>query len=286
MSRFLIPLLTSSNRPLIESLGHPNDCQVVLFFIQLIRLMIKQDSMKRIIIPTRCTTHAVHLFQLAIKLYSKEGFHCTFLQVIPIPDNESDLMTLGRAPSGYVFEPKDLSAIKEMTNENPSIIKGYTIDQVYGDSPAVLKQFIEEYGVDMVFYAREEWQDQARKSGLDVFRMLCRARCPIMYVAKSELSEISAEFLQPQTRDYASAREMTDAVSRIHASKQPGMEIPETMVYQFNAVEKKLSGYADKMQSNDIPTMKMGGLSGYFLREQRLEKILLQSNASLLLLTI
>ena len=48
--------------------------------------------MKKIIIPTRCTEHAVNLFRLATRLYSNEGFHCTFLQVVPIPDNEGDLM--------------------------------------------------------------------------------------------------------------------------------------------------------------------------------------------------
>ncbi|MBW0177851.1 hypothetical protein [Sediminibacterium sp.] len=240
--------------------------------------------MKKIIIPTRCTEHAVHLFRLATKLYSNEGFHCTFLQVVPIPENESDLLTLGRQPAGYIFSDESLSEIRKMENEFAHVIKGYSIDRIYGDSPAVFKQYIQEFGADMVFYSREEWQEARKSLNLDVFRMLCRSRCPIMYIAKSDLANISEELLQPQTRAYHTAREMSDAVSLIDAAK--AKDIPEALVYQFNAVEKKLSGFSEMMQNKDIPTVKMGKLSSYFMREQRLERILMQSNVSLLLLTI
>jgi hypothetical protein len=240
--------------------------------------------MKKIIIPTRCTEHAVHLFRLATKLYSNEGFHCTFLQVVPIPENESDLLTLGRQPAGYIFSDESLSEIRKMENEFAKVIKGYSIDRIYGDSPAVFKQYIQEFGADMVFYSREEWQEARKSLNLDVFRMLCRSRCPIMYIAKSDLANISEELLQPQTRAYHTAREMSDAVSLIDAAK--AKDIPEALVYQFNAVEKKLSGFSEMMQNKDIPTVKMGKLSSYFMREQRLERILMQSNVSLLLLTI
>jgi len=242
--------------------------------------------MKKIIIPTRCTEHSVHLFRLATKLYSNEGFHCTFLQVVPIPDNESDLMTLGRQLAGYIFSEESLSSIRKIEAENAQVVKGYSIDRVYGDSPAVFKQYIQEFGVDMVFYSREEWQDASKELHLDVFRMLCRSRCPIMYIAKSDLANISEELLQPETRAYHTAREMSEAVSLINAAKGRANDIPEALVYQFNAVEKKLSGFSDMMQSKDIPTVKMGKLSSYFMREQRLERILMQSNVSLLLLTI
>lgn len=242
--------------------------------------------MKKIIIPTRCTEHAVHLFRLATKLYSNEGFHCTFLQVVPIPDNESDLMTMGRQPSGYVFSDQSLINIKKIEAENAQIVKGYSIDKIYGDSPAVFKQYVQEFATDMVFYSREEWQEAGKELHLDVFRMLCRSRCPIMYIAKSDLANISEELLQPQTRAYHTAREMSDAVSLINAARKRDQDIPEALVYQFNAVEKKLSGYSDMMESKEIPTIKMGKLSSYFMREQRLERILMQSNVSLLLLTI
>lgn len=240
--------------------------------------------MKKILIPTRCTEHAVHLFRLATKLYSNEGFHCTFLQVVPIPDNESDLMTLGRQPVGYVFSEASLNAIRKIEAENSQVVKGYSIDRIFGDAPAVFKQYVQEFGIDMVFYSREEWQAAAKELQLDVFRMLCRSRCPIMYIAKSDLANISDELLQPQTRAYHTAREMSDAVSLIDAAK--AKDVPEALVYQFNAVEKKLSGFSEMMQTRDIPTVRMGKLSSYFMKEQRLERILMQSNVSLLLLTI
>ncbi len=240
--------------------------------------------MKKILIPTRCTEHSVHLLRLATKLYGHEGFHCTFLQVVPLPDNEVDLMMLGREPSGYVFAESSLNSIRKIEAENKQVIKGYSIDKIYGDSPAVFKQYIGEFGIDMVFYSREEWQEAGKELNLDVFRMLCRSRCPIMYIAKSDLANISDELLQPQTRAYHTAREMSDAVSLIDAAKSK--DVPEALVYQFNAVEKKLSGFSDMMQGKDIPTIKMGKLASYFMREQRLERILMQSNVSLLLLTI
>lgn len=242
--------------------------------------------MKKIIIPTKCTEHSVNLFRLAARLYRNEGFHCTFLQVVPIPDNESDLMTLGRQSLGYIFPNESLQEIRKIEAEHSNVVRGYSIDRIYGDSPAVFKQYINEFGADMVFYSREEWQESAKTIGLDVFRMLCRARCPIMYIAKSDLANISEALLQPETRAYHTAKEMTDAVSLIDAPKSAEYEIPASLVYQFNAVEKKLSNFSDMMHSKDIPTIKMGKLSSYFMREQRLERILMQSNVSLLLLTI
>lgn len=240
--------------------------------------------MKKILIPTRCTEHSVHLLRLATKLYGNEGIHCTFLQIVPLPDNEGDLMILGREPSGYVFSESSLNSIRKIEAENKQVIKGYSIDRIYGDSSAVFKQYIDEFGIDMVFYSREEWQEAGKELKLDVFRMLCRSRCPIMYIAKSDLANISDELLQPQTRAYHTAREMSDAVSLIDAAKSK--DVPDALVYQFNAVEKKLSGFSEIMQGKDIPTIKMGKLSSYFMREQRLEKILMQSNVSLMLLTI
>lgn len=242
--------------------------------------------MKKIIIPTRCTEHAVHLFRLATKLYSHEGFHCTFLQILPIPDNENDLMTLGRQPDLYVFSNQSLAHIKAIEADNAHVVKGYSIDRIYGDAPAVFKQYIQEFGVDMVFYAREEWQEVGKQLNLDVFRMLCRSRCPIMYIAKSDLANIADELLQPQNRDYHTAREMSEAVSLINTAQEREKEIPAALVYQFNAVEKKLSGFSDMMQSKHIPTVRMGKLSGYFMREQKIQRILVQSKVSLLLLTI
>ncbi len=98
---------------------------------------------------------------------------------------------------------------------------------------------------------------------LDVFRMLCRSRCPIMYIAKSDLANISDELLQPQTRAYHTAREMSDAVSLIDAAKSK--DVPEALVYQFNAVEKKLSGFSDMMQVR-ISLPLNGKLASYFMR--------------------
>ncbi len=88
--------------------------------------------MKKILIPTRCTEHSVHLLRLATKLYGHEGFHCTFLQVVPLPDNEVDLMMLGREPSGYVFAESSLNSIRKIEAENKQVIKGYSIDKIYG----------------------------------------------------------------------------------------------------------------------------------------------------------
>lgn len=247
---------------------------------------IKNKHMKKIIIPTRCTEHAVNLFRLATRLYRNESFHCTFLQVVPIPDNESDLMTLGRQSYGYQFTAEALKSIRKIEAENSTVVKGYSIDRIFGDSPAVFKQYIQEFGCDIAFYSREEWYETSKTIGLDVFRMLCRSRCAVMYIAKSDLANISEELLQPETRAYHTAREMSDAVSLMNAPNSHQSDIPASLVYQFNAVEKKLSGFSEMMQTRNIPTVKMGKLSGYFMREQRLEKILMQSNVSLLLLTI
>jgi uncharacterized alpha-E superfamily protein len=79
---------------------------------------------------------------------------------------------------------------------------------------------------------------------------------------------------------------MSDAVSLLDAPASNQQQVPSSLVYQFNAVEKKLSNFSEMMQSQNIPTVKMGALSSYFMREQRLERILMQSNMSLLLLTI
>lgn len=242
--------------------------------------------MKKIIIPTRCTEHAVNLFRLATRLYKTESFYCTFLQVVPIPDNESDLMTLSRQAHGYKFSATALESIRKIEQENPEVVKGYSIDRIFGDSPSVFKQYVEEFGCDIAFYSREEWYETGKSTGLDVFRMLCRSRCAVMYIAKSDLANISEELLQPETRAFHTAREMSEAVSLLDAPASNQQQVPSSLVYQFNAVEKKLSNFSEMMQSQNIPTVKMGALSSYFMREQRLERILMQSNMSLLLLTI
>ena len=74
-----------------------------------------------------------------------------------------------------------------------------------------------------------------------------------MYIAKSDLANISQELLQPETRAYHTAREMSDAVSLINAAKDRANDIPEALVYQFNAVEKKLSGFSEMMQTKRNP---------------------------------
>jgi hypothetical protein len=242
--------------------------------------------MKKIIIPTTCTQHAVNLFRLATKLYRNEGFHCTFLQVVPLPNNENDLLTVARQPIGYTFTAEQINSIRSIEQEHSDVVKGYSIDRIFGDSPAVFKQYLAEYGADTVFYSREEWQEAKQVNGLDVFRMLCRSRCSIIYIAKSDLANIPDALLQPETRAYYTAKEMSDAVSLIDPPKRQDSQVPSSLVYQFNAVEKKLSSFSEMMRSKDIPTVRLGKLSSYFMREQKLERILMQSNVSLLLLTI
>ncbi len=218
--------------------------------------------MKTIVIPTNSGLNSQEHFKLAVNLFNEE-VTCLFLQIRPIPDNYNDMMTLHKHMSKYqcFTQPfiRSMNLLKEQYGDKVTI----KTDYIYGDSSAVFRNYINYHDADLVIYDKNEWQDIKTKTGLNIFRMVSRCGCELMYVSKD------------------------NTLSGIGITTTPNRETanaPDSVLYQYNAIEKHLDGLEDAFNNNKIVSKKINNVSRYFLNESIMQKMLVQSDCSLLLL--
>ena len=220
--------------------------------------------MKTIIIPAHCRSAFINLFKLSSSLFPEDRIHCRFLQIKPVPDNYNDLLTLPRnASTSTPFDVTFMQTITELNKFYGTRIS-FDTDHIYGDSPAVFRNYAQHNHCDLVIYDKEEWQDSKQKNKLDIFRMVSRSGCELMYISGGNL------LLQnkPATPSY----------------NERAKQAPASILYQYNTVDERLNNAHENVHGKQIISKKLSNLSRYFLSEDLLQKMLLQSNSSLLLL--
>lgn len=223
--------------------------------------------MKNIIIPANCGSSCIGQLKTAMNLFQNEDVTCVFLQIRQVPDNYNDMMTLHKNMGKYQFFDKSFSqAVVELKQEFGSRLTVRT-DYIYGDSPAVFRNYSKHHKIDLVIYDKKEWDNAAKENNLHIFRMVSRSGCELMYVL----------------RESNTLRSKIIPVNNITNQNVPA---PDSVMLQYNIIDNQLDVLQDGLiSSNKMISKKINKLSRYFLNESILQKMLYQSECSLILVT-
>jgi hypothetical protein len=221
--------------------------------------------MKTIIIPAHSSEASVNLFKLALSLFKDQPVHIRFLQIREVPDNYNDLLTIGRhAPKCQPFNNEFIGTINQLKQLYGDQVN-FSVDHIYGDSPVIFRNYTEYRNADLVMYDKQQWQDSKKKHGLNIFRMVSRCGCELMYVSGDHLLPEN-ELPAPSAREERSMKER---------------QAPVSIQYQYNAISAQLN---NSLYEKQVVSKRFSNLSRYFLNEDVLQKMLSQSEGSLLLL--
>lgn len=224
--------------------------------------------MKTIIIPARCQSTFIRSFQLSCSLFSDQSIKCIFLEIRAIPDNYNDLLTLSRnAHSSTIFDQSFIKTINQLNQVYEGRITLET-DYLYGDSPAVFRNYIQHKNCDLIIYDKHESQNNKYEHKLNIFRMVSRSGCEMIYISSDDFLSSTSPI------NYRSNDKIKKEIN----------SAPASILYQFNAVNERLTDAHNNLYGERIISKKYSNLSRYFLRENLLQKHLSQSQSGLLLL--
>lgn len=230
--------------------------------------------MKTIIIPVKFNLGSGHLLQSVVPLCEKQDVNVILLEVREVPNNYTELLTLPKVEQKQYL-------VDAYTNYATLLNKTYgtsiavTTDFLYGDSPAVFRNYAQFKGASLVIYAENEWIANGKKS-MNMFRMVKRCGCELMYV--------SAEVKQNEGVDVYTLKR-THTNSNTPVNRRIHKEAPETVLHQFNTVDNLLDDLHKQYFENKILSRKLSNLSRYFLKETALHNMLEKSNCSMVLIT-
>ncbi len=229
--------------------------------------------MKTIIIPVKFNLGSGSLLQSVVSLYEKQETNVVLLEVREIPSSYTELLTLPKVEQKqYLIDAyKNYAALLNKTYGTSIAI---TTDFLYGDSPAVFRNYVQFKDASLVIYAENEWHDSA--NSINIFRMVKRSGTELMYIAGEPV--VSTEGADVYTYKRQSNNSDTPASRRVRK------EAPETVMHQFNAVDNLLDGLHEQYFQNKILSKKISNLSRYFLKEASLHNMLEKSNCSVVLL--
>ncbi len=231
--------------------------------------------MKTIIIPVKFNLGSGALLQSVVPLCEKQEVNVILLEIREVPNNYTELLTLPKVEQKQYL-------VNAYTNHADLLNKTYgasiavTTDFLYGDSPAVFKNYVQFKGASLVIYAENEWSAGGNKS-MNMFRMVKRCGCELMYIlAETSKPNEGVDMYTLKRQNTGSDRPVN---RHIHE------EAPETVMHQFNAVDNLLDDLHTQYFGKKILFKKLSNLSRYFLKETSLHNMLEKSNCSGVLIT-
>ncbi|SHK75996.1 universal stress protein [Hymenobacter psychrotolerans] len=137
--------------------------------------------MKRIVIPTDLSLYSVHLIRYALNLLQGQTCHITLLQLTPLPDSITDLLTLPR-PDRAPLErnPEFGKAIARLQRHYALEIEAIQVAHLYYDGAQQLKQYLQELSIDLVLAPVP--LTRPAKGAAHLHRLLTNAPCPVLYI--------------------------------------------------------------------------------------------------------
>jgi hypothetical protein len=223
--------------------------------------------MKNIIIPAKCGSACIGQLKIAMNLFREEEITCVFLQIREVPDNYNDMMTMHKNMSRYKFFDESFSIVVSELKQEFGTRLTIKTDYIYGDSPAVFRNYTKHHKADLVIYDKKEWDNAAKENNLHIFRMVSRSGCELMYVYRDN-----------------SVPDKVIAVN--HNGRLQNVPAPDSVMLQYNIIDSQLNALQEGIaNSNKIISKKINKLSRYFLNESLLQKMLHQSECSLILVT-
>lgn len=241
--------------------------------------------MKTIVIPAKSQTNFNKLALTAMSLYENDTVHCIFLDIRPLPDNYNDLLTLSAKRTNSTLADAafyEVAAnLKKTYNDKITV----AVDFLYGDSSAVFKNYISFKEADLVIYDEQQWKPQQKSLKLNIFRMVSRCGCELMYIS-GEAKEENFEDVFKQNKHPKTEKPRTEThTGNIAIALNPAFEeAPQSLQYQFQAVDAMLNELQHNFYKSRILSKKLSNVSRYFLKETSLQKILSKSECSMMLI--
>lgn len=240
--------------------------------------------MKTIIIPFNASANFLDLTETIVSVSGNENVDCIFLSVYALPDNYNDLFSLNTSPftsqkNTEIFY-RFSAVCKKLFGNRVSV----SADHIYGDSPAVFRNYAQHKNADMVVFDAAQWEFSDKRTRSGIFRMLTRSGCELLYVSTGSTMLKPAHVFEKENKilekEMVAAEQMKDAP--IAAKKITTAS--KAVMYQYSAVNDMLNEWENKVVSNHVFSKKLGTMPRYFLKEAAVQKMLGQSQCSFMLL--
>lgn len=241
--------------------------------------------MKTIVIPAKPHANFSKLAHAAMSFYVNEAVHCIFLDIRSIPSNYNDLLTISSKNTSsnlgdiaFYQTEKDL---KKVFGDRIEIEE----DHLYGDSSPVFRNYVDHREVDLVIYDEKQWNVKDKHSNLNVFRMVSRCGCELMYLSSDALEDNYEDVIKhPKQPKREKSKPEPHAGNVAIALQRIAEDAPQSVHYQFQAVDAMLNELQQNFYKSRILSKKLNNVSRYFLKETSLQKILAKSECSMLLI--
>lgn len=238
--------------------------------------------MKTIIIPFNGSTNCSDLTETIVSVSGNEKLNCIFVSISPVPDNYNDLFSLRQSPFASQTASTVFYNFAQDCKTKYSDRVVVAADHIYSDSPAVFRNYVQFKNADMVVFDAEQWDFSEKKERTGVFRMLSRCGCELLYVAANRT------FIKPANSSSNNLWEKEPVMQNkktLQHTMQPGTQaLPETVVYQYSAVNDMLNEWENNVVNTHIFSTTLGNVARYFLKEATMQKMLVKSRCSFVLL--
>ncbi|RYG06300.1 MAG: hypothetical protein EOO02_01050 [Chitinophagaceae bacterium] len=238
--------------------------------------------MKTLIFPCNGATDSLDMIRTVIDIFSDEPVNCIFLEVRTLPDNYNDLMTLSRKRANYQgFTTVFTEALKELCSNCPAD-SVFSIDHIYGDSAAVFRNYADHRAADIVVFDHSQWKNATEFSGKDIFRMVIRCGCEIIYVSSTSSTDQAAIHLNSPKVKMIKETSVTGNRGYLFEPSDSAGAAPSSVKQKYQSVDSMLNELETNISRNRILTKKIGNLSRYFLKEISLQKMLSEAESTVL----
>lgn len=231
--------------------------------------------MKTIIIPVKFNLQSGKLLENVVSICKKEEeVNVILLEMRPLPDSYTELLTLPKIEQQQSLVDAYTKYAALLNNTYGTSI-AITTDFLYGDSPAVFRNYSRFKEASLVIYAENEWLSAGKKR-TNMFRMVKRCGCELMYISSESVKASEGADIYTLRRD--------DDNSGIPVNRNINNATPETVLHQFSTVDNLLSDLQEQYFGNKIVSKKVSNLSRYFLKEAFIRDMMEKSNCSMALI--
>lgn len=136
--------------------------------------------MKTILIPTDFSLQSLNIIKNAVTHFSDERLKIVLFHALHMPTDIQDLLFINKqAPHEKITEAfrHDCAALKK---KHSDVITGITFKSMYGNTPAVFRNFIEANGIDCIYMPEHIMLRNAYPDSVELRSLFRHANVPFI----------------------------------------------------------------------------------------------------------
>lgn len=146
--------------------------------------------MKTILIPTDYRVESLKHISGLLNKFETEEVEIIMVHMLSVTDCIRELLMLSRRSAEYKHIPEEFYAIcMQLKNDHPHQLKNIRLEFFYGNTVAVLKNFMEANEVDAVLLINNYQYKKLEKTSNDPVELIRRCGKSVVTIQSDELEE-------------------------------------------------------------------------------------------------